>query len=82
MLLDKNGYSFKMNLKRGEKIYWGCSGKVVNNCPARAVTNGINVTMWSHAHNHEKSQNSKNYYRKIWRKKEDGRGLELASNVL
>ena len=28
MLLDKDGYSFKMNLKRGEKIYWGCSAVV------------------------------------------------------
>ena len=64
MLLDKDGYPFKTSMKRGRKIYWICRDKVLEKCPARAVTNGIHVSMWSHTHNHARRPNSKNYNRK------------------
>ena len=59
MLVDKNGYPFKENHKKGRKIYWECRAKESQKCPARAVTSGIYVTLWSHTHNHEKQTNSK-----------------------
>ena len=64
MLLDKDGYPFQQNNKRGKKIYWVCRDKGLENCPARAVTDGIYVTMWSHSHHHSWRPNSKNYDRK------------------
>ena len=64
MLLDKDGHPFKTNMKRGRKIYWVCRDRVLEKCPATAVTNGIHVSMWNHTHNHAFRPNSKNYDRK------------------
>ena len=64
MLLDKDGYPFQANTKRGKKIYWCCRDYKLQNCPARAVTTGIYVKLWNNAHNHERRPNSRNYNRK------------------
>ena len=59
MLLDKDGYVFTANKKRGRKIYWVCrenkrTASLNLKCPAKASTNGIHVTKWTSKHNHEK----------------------------
>ena len=54
MLLDKDGYVFTANKKRGRKIYWICRENKNMKCPAKASTNGIYVTKWTNKHNHEK----------------------------
>ena len=54
MLLDKDGYVFTANRKRGRKIYWLCRENKNMKCPAKASTNGIYVTKWTDKHNHEK----------------------------
>ena len=54
ILLDKEGYIFKTNTKRGKKTYWCCRDYKLQNCLARNVTVGIHVKMWSNAHNHKR----------------------------
>ena len=55
-LLDKLGYPFTSNKKRGTKIYWTCrnywSRDRNNKCYVRAVTDGDYVIQWTGVHNH------------------------------
>ena len=54
MLLDKDGYVFNVNRKRGRKIYWICRETKLHTCRCSAITIGINVAKWKGEHNHEK----------------------------
>ena len=52
VLLNDAGYKYYFNKSRQAKSYWKCSRRLKLKCPARAVTNGFYIKIWTGQHNH------------------------------